>query len=365
MHSHYEQRLEKDLAKIRRRVAAVGVALDDAIADATQSFLERNRPLSSEVILGDFAINRATREIDQLCHRFVARHLPTAGMLRFVSAVLRISTALERIGDYAVSIAQESSQLGGAVPALVSGDIALMAEQGRSMLKQALTAFEDLNAGFARATMAIEYQADGVYRKVHHEILAAGEGGEITVRDLFAMHVTVNRLERITDQAKNVCEETVFAATGEIKEDRTCGVLFIDDRNSGASIMAHAISRKGYPECGAFASAGWEPASALDPEFVAFMDRHGHDILGLEPERLRTGFESLQKYQVIVGLAPDAEAQIETMPYSTVFLDWSEDVAKAGPIGEYTDEHREALYRVLTPKIEELIDLLRGQRPAE
>jgi len=360
--THYDERLERDLAKIRRRVDSVGQVLDEAIADAKQAFLDRDHALASATILGDFAVNRATREIDKLCHRFVALYVPSAGVLRFISAVLRTSTALERIGDYAVSIAQEAVQLERNVPSGVASDISLMADEGRTMLRQSLRAFQDLNADFARGTMAMEYQADGVYRRVFRDLLEEGERSDLPVRDLLALHVTVYRLERITDQAKNICEETVFAATGEIKENKTCGILFLDDRRAGPSIMAHAIARKGFPDCGGYDSAGWAPVESLDPDFVEFMDRHGHDIRDLVPKQVRTGPESLRRYQVIVALSPGAEEQIPTIPYSTVLLDWSDEIAAVGPKGSYEDEHREALYRLLVPKIDELIDILRGER---
>ena len=69
------------------------------------ALLTRDRELAAEVILGDLPINREVRAIDALCHAFVARHLPSAGHLRFVSSVLRLNVELERIGDYAVTIA--------------------------------------------------------------------------------------------------------------------------------------------------------------------------------------------------------------------------------------------------------------------
>ena len=76
---------------------------------------ERCSPVTSnspnEVVLGDLVVNRRVRKLDSKCHAFVARHLPSAGHLRFVSSVLRLSIALERVGDYAVIIARELAQL--------------------------------------------------------------------------------------------------------------------------------------------------------------------------------------------------------------------------------------------------------------
>ena len=109
--THYEERLEQDLAAIRERVRDITQRVDVALAHATKALITGDRGLANETILGDLVINRRVRKLDGRCHAFVARHLPSAGHLRFVSAVMRLSIALERIGDYAVVIARELGQL--------------------------------------------------------------------------------------------------------------------------------------------------------------------------------------------------------------------------------------------------------------
>jgi len=94
----YEERLQRDLNKIRTSVAEVSEKVEHALRQAIKALLTRDRQLANETILGDLPINRAIRHIDRLCHFFVARHLPSAGHLRFVSAVLRMNIAIERLG---------------------------------------------------------------------------------------------------------------------------------------------------------------------------------------------------------------------------------------------------------------------------
>ena len=102
--SHYQERLEKDLAKIRGDIAAVGETVAGAVHDSVKALLSANRALATATILGDHATNRRVRRLDRECYAFVARHLPSAGHLRFVSSALRLNLGLERIGDYAATI---------------------------------------------------------------------------------------------------------------------------------------------------------------------------------------------------------------------------------------------------------------------
>ncbi len=102
--SHFEQRLEADLEAIRDWVWALGSDVEQALRHAKQALLLRDEDLAYATVLGDGPINRKSRACDRMCHAFIARHLPGAGHLREIAATIRVNVALERIGDYAVTI---------------------------------------------------------------------------------------------------------------------------------------------------------------------------------------------------------------------------------------------------------------------
>lgn len=349
------------MAAIRERIAALGALVDVAILDAIRAMLEDDQDLASMTILRDVVINRLRGELDSRCHRFVARHLPSAGHLRFISASLRISTALERVGDYAVGVAKEALHA-PPPPAATAADMHQMSEQARSMLKQALAAFRETNHDLARGTIAMESEADRHYRKIRRGVESGGELAHLEVGLTLGYIRTFSRLERITDQAKNICEQTIFAATGEPKQQKVFGILFLDERNTGASLMAEAIATKAYSASGSCASAGWNPGDDIDPDLTAFMDRHGQTLCSEGPRQFDPAFEQVRKYQVIVALSPGIQEQIPELPYSTVLLDWSEDVSETGPRGRFEDTHREALFKLLAPKIGDLMEILYGDQ---
>ena len=97
--SHYEERLERDLTAVRKQVADMAVLVETAVRNAMHALQTGNHKLASATIIADHAINRTMRSIDDLCHKFIALHLPTAGHLRMLSSVIRANIELERIGD--------------------------------------------------------------------------------------------------------------------------------------------------------------------------------------------------------------------------------------------------------------------------
>jgi len=352
--AHYEQRLEKDLGTIRAKVTAIAGGVDQALRAAVHAALNHDRDLAARVILGDLPINRATREVDRLCHAFVARHLPSAGHLRYISAVLRLMVGLERIGDYAVTVARETVQLSQAPPPTVARDIDLLADHSIRLLTQAMKAFDERNAELARGAKGVASQAKSTFQKVFLDLLEEGEKGTRPVKDLFALLIVLNRIERVSDQAKNICEETIFAATGETKQPKVYRVLFVDAHNDRASLIAEAIARKAFPESGKYLSAGWEPARSIDGQTAEFLEQHGHDPRGIEPSPLPTSPGGLEDFHVIVGLEQGLFDRVGEVPFHTVVLRWP--VADAGDL--------EALYKDLSARVRDLMETLRGEGAA-
>lgn len=355
--SHYEERLEADLRMLRDRMARQGETVREALRAAVHAFLTLDRKLAAATILGDNPVNRASREIDRRCHAFVARHVPGAGHLRFVSSVMRINVLLERIGDYAVTIARETAQAKEPPPRQLVGDIQMMADHDRRVLEQAMTAFSEGNAELARGTMGLASQKGRIFHRVFTDLLREGEKRSRGMEDLFGLLAVLYRLERVGNQVKNLCEETIFIATGETKQAKVYSILFVDEANDRWSQMAEAIARKAYPESGTYRSAGWRPAAAIDPRVAAFFDRRGYAVRHARPDLLPVRYDDLADYNVIVGLQPGTRSHIAELPFQTVLVEW-DVVDDSEAVDDETLEH---VWKRMAHEIRDLMEILRGE----
>jgi phosphate transport system protein len=349
--SHYQERLEKDLAWIDQLVQQVGSHIEQAIGAAVKAVLKVDKELAAATIIGDYLVNRQTRELDRLCHVFVARHLPSAGHLRYVSSVMRLSIALERIGDYAATISRTAAQLSTAPPPVVARDIEMMCEHARRMLREGLRSFQARDPGLAQATLSAAAQFAPHFDRVYADLIREGEQGSRPVSELFSFLATFNRLERVIHQAKNTCEETVFVATGRQKGEKVFQLLFVDERNDGASQLAEHFTRKAFPQSGRYRSAGWRAADEMDKDHVTFAQQMGLDLSRAWPTALSTLTEQLSDFHFVIGLLPAVHDVLPKPPFHTTVVAWRIDVA-APP---------EAVYRQLTPLIRELMEKLRGE----
>ena len=353
---NYEQRLEDDVAKITAMVIAIAADVDRALQNSVRALLDGDIDLGYHTILGDHAINRQVRALDRRCHSFVVRHLPSAKHLRMVSSVLRIGRELERIGDYAGTIGRIVGQLRDSPPDPVARNIELLAGQSRQMLRQAIRAFEDHNPDAARGTMVIETQIDAMFDKLIDDL--AAQEGQHGIKELFQLLIVLNRLERVSDRAKNICDEVVFWTTGEGKSPKVYNILFIDERNGCVSQMAEAIARKAFPETGSYSSAGVEPVEKLNEHVAAFMEDFGCDLSRHYPKQLETSAEALTAFHVIVGIGVDPAEVLEKTPFKTVLLEWE---GLACPVDK---DGAERSSRTLVHRINELMETLHGDDAA-
>jgi phosphate transport system protein len=357
--THYEERLDRDLSMIRKQVADMASLVETSVRNAMHALQTGNNKLAAATVLGDHAINRAMRDIDRLCHRFIALHLPTAGHLRLLSAVIRANIELERIGDYAVTIARESLQLPASPTGTMAHELERMGNETQLMLRQSIQAFNEINADMARSTMAMEEQMENDLDIIFVELMA--DDDRAAVKNLLATFAVFTQLKRVADQSKNLCEETVFAATGEIKAPKVFKVLFVDEDNSCLSQMAEAIARKNYPGSGYYTSAARKAKAGLNPAMVQFLESHGISTTELKTKTIDFTPLELTTLHVIVSLQGPVSSYFEHIPFHTTPLEWDIGQPPAGEDNEETTGRLEEIYREIAVQVRDLMELLRGE----
>lgn len=350
--SHLEQRLENDLQIIRSRILEQSQKVLVGVNDAIHALQTSNHKLAYATVLNDHPINRMMRKIDRLCHQFIAVHLPSGIHLRLLSSIIRINIELERIGDYAVIIAREAIQLSSPPDNTMGREIERLASETLFILKQAIKAFEELNADLAKSTMLLpkcmEYNLDIVYQEMTQDTQIQN------AKDILAIFVIFTQLKRVADQAKNICEDTVFAVTGQQKAPKIYKILFIDEDNSALSQLAEVIARKNYPDIAQYRSAGRTAAKNINPELIRFLDSRGDETTDLKTTSLQDlTSQEISAQHIIVSLQGDVGQYFDSIPFHSSALEW--DVSST-PEGQ----NMEMIYRSLALYIKDLLELLHG-----
>ncbi|HEV7504189.1 MAG TPA: phosphate signaling complex protein PhoU [Thermoanaerobaculia bacterium] len=226
-----ERRLDQDLDRVRQMLLKMGGMVEGMVAKATQSLLDRNNQLSADVIEGDNEVDRLEIEIDELCHLILGTKQPTAVDLRFLVAVMKINSDLERIGDSAVNIAQSVLQLNEQPPLKPYIDLPRLSLLVQDMVRRSLDAFVRRDARLATDVCESDDAVDGLYKQLFRELLTYMIEDPKTVSRALHLLLVSRNMERIADHATNIAEDVIYYVEGR------------DIRHSGSHVGDEAVRK--------------------------------------------------------------------------------------------------------------------------
>lgn len=209
-----ERRLDHDLERVRQSLLKMGGMVENMVAKATQSLLDRNNQLSEDVIEGDNEVDHLEIEIDEACHLILGTKQPTAVDLRFLVAVMKINSDLERIGDSAVNIAQSVLQLNEQPPLKPYIDLPHLSELVQAMVRKSLDAFVRRDAALATEVCKSDDDVDGLYKQLFRELLTYMIEDPKTVSRALHLLLISRNMERIADHATNIAEDVIYYVEG-------------------------------------------------------------------------------------------------------------------------------------------------------
>jgi len=172
--------------------------------------------MAQQVIDDDVLIDRAELEIDELCMETLARYQPMAGDLRFITTAMMITSDLERIADHAANISERALELNEEPPLKPVIDVPLMASLAQEMVRSALDAFVRKDADAARTTIAMDLELNRRMEQMFHALLSHMAANPRSISRGLRLSFVSKYIERIGDMAKNICEQVVFLAKGEV-----------------------------------------------------------------------------------------------------------------------------------------------------
>ena len=210
-----ERRLDQDLNRIRQSLLRMAGTVEEMVARATQALLERNAELRREVVEQDREVDQMEIDIDEACHSVLSRKQPAAVDLRFLVAVMKINSDLERIGDSAVNIAHGVEALLVQAPLDIRVDLPLLSQKVQDMVRDSLNAFVRRDARLASLVVASDDEVDTLYRQIFRELLTAMIENPTTVTRALHLLLIARNFERIADHATNVAEDVIYFVEGK------------------------------------------------------------------------------------------------------------------------------------------------------
>jgi len=209
---------ENEIQQVKDEVLLLGSMVEHAIIASVDVLKKRDIKGAEKIIAEDKEINKKRFAIENQLMILIATQQPMAHDLRLLASCMEIISELERMGDYAKGIANINVRMGEETLLKPLIDIPRMAQIGTSMLHRSLTAFINEDVETAKAIPVEDDEVDALYNQIYRELMMIIIQDPKSIERANWLLWVAHNLERVADRVTNICERTIFIATGEMGE---------------------------------------------------------------------------------------------------------------------------------------------------
>lgn len=210
--------LDREIQSIKHDVGCLEEMVEQAIQKSAHALKDNDLDAARLLFDSDSRINQMRYEIEGSVMAVIATQQPIAHDLRVLASILSLVTELERMGDYAKGLSKINIRSGGLSLPGILADLHFMAVKAVDMLHNAMLAFLEENEEKARLVARQDKTLDSLYQKIYYDALDLVVEDPRNIERINYVLWAAHNLERIGDRATNICERTVFVATGKLVE---------------------------------------------------------------------------------------------------------------------------------------------------
>lgn len=212
--------LQSDLAEVEQALSDQADAVEQMVHAAYEGLRQRCLGTASDVLATEARLNESEVEIEDKCLELLALHQPVAIDLRRLAAAIKINSDLERIGDLALNLAERTEDLAKHPGVEIPANLEVMVKRALEMLRDAHTAFVQVNEGLAVSVRQRDDEVDDMNRQIIEGIAARIEAEPHHAAGLLHVFSASRIIERIADHATNIAEDVLYLSRGEIARHR-------------------------------------------------------------------------------------------------------------------------------------------------
>ncbi len=211
---HIISAYEQELRALRDLLTEMGGRVENGLALAMRAVLSRDEAAALGAIDQDRGVDELERRIEGFVIRLLALRQPLADDLREIVASLRITAALERIGDYARNIAKRSMVVSDSALPYRNAALAQMGRLAQENLRLVIDAVGERDAARAEQVWRSDEGIDDLYTAIFRELITYMMEDPRNITPCTHLMFVAKNLERIGDHATNIAETVYYAATG-------------------------------------------------------------------------------------------------------------------------------------------------------
>ena len=213
MREYYDLQLND----LNNQIVEMGGLVEKSVAYSAMALVESDLEKIKKVSEYERAINRKEKEIESLCVNLIMHNQPVAKDLRFISAVLKLVTDLERIGDHAEDIAEIARFISSQEPQLDKSVFSEIAKTAVDMVNIGVDAFVKRDLRLARKVAEMDNTVDRLFVEIREKLVSGLKSGEYESAPALDLFLATKYFERIGDHAVNIAEWVIYSLTGKLE----------------------------------------------------------------------------------------------------------------------------------------------------
>ena len=213
---HIVRAFDEELESLRAMTQRLGRVAAKHLERSVNAAINRDVRESQKVVDEDDLIDDLTRQIQELSFKVLSLRQPTSIDLREILCTQKISTYLERVGDYATNISKRAILLEKVPPIDPLPSIKRMSNLVKELLDGAMEAYVNQDGEKALVIWCGDERVDYVYAALLREILTYMMEDPRTISPCTHLLFMNRNLDRLGDHAANIAECVYFLARGEV-----------------------------------------------------------------------------------------------------------------------------------------------------
>lgn len=201
------------------RLVTTAEVADGMLGDAVRALADQDAELAAEVVRRDNQVDTRYVETQDEILRVISLQAPVASDTRLLASMLHVNIHLERMGDYATTIAkraQRAESLKG--DDALTGQLLEMVGLAQRVGREAMRAYAQSDVDLARQLPGLDDGVDRLNRGVFRRLIELATQDPSRLEWATSIMLVPRHIERYGDHAVDIGEQTIYAVTGTMVE---------------------------------------------------------------------------------------------------------------------------------------------------
>ena len=207
--------LDQDLQEITSSVVRMLSLVRESSELSKRALIDADVDAAARSAANDAPVDDLQDELEQRILTVIARRQPAARDLRFLGAMYRSISDIERAGDYAKHVANGARELAAEPPLKKYLDMERILEVVAEMLEETIAGLTEADVDVARHALAMDNEIDDLYEQIQRELLTYMIEDPGAISKATRLLAIGRYLERLGDHIENVNEHVIFWLTGK------------------------------------------------------------------------------------------------------------------------------------------------------